>query len=77
MKVSELIAILQGALDQYGDRDALCTWESITPEIASIYIAKPWRNGDPGGEVLIDCDGGSYQKDYAETVIWEASDETG
>lgn len=74
MKATELIAILQRAVEEHGDRDVLCTWESITPEIASIYIARTGSIWGLSGELLIDCDGGAYQRDFAETVIWERDD---
>lgn len=75
MQLSELIVILQGALHAHGDRKVLCTWEGITPEIDSVYITTVGNAksifASFEGELLIDCDGGMYKAEYAETVIWE------
>jgi hypothetical protein len=69
MKISELIKVLEDTLSTRGDLEVRASWESITPEIDSIYIGNE-KSGSPG-VILLDSDDSFYRDQYAETILWK------
>lgn len=59
MTVAELIRVLSAAPQ---DAEVLCTWESINPEIAGVYL-------DQAGRVLIDSDGCFYMRASIDPAV--------
>jgi hypothetical protein len=66
MIVRELIAILQKANP---NAEVRCTWESITPRIAGVYVGN--ENSGVPGVVLLDSDGNFYLNDYSAITLWK------